>query len=131
MEASNKISILCVDDEEPNLFLFKVIFEKNYRVLTASSGVEGLEVLSTDGDNIIAVFSDMRMPIMSGLEFIKKARDKYDHIGFFILSAYNSNDEVQEAVAQKLIRRFFTKPFNTEQIEDCIEKLKNENKVSM
>ncbi len=131
VDTSKKISILCVDDEEPNLFLFKVIFEKKYEVLTASCGAEGLEILRNSGNEVVAVFSDMRMPNMSGLEFIKIAKEEYAHIGYFILSGYNSNAEIEQAVRQKLIRRFFTKPFNTEEIENCIEDLRNENKVSM
>ncbi len=127
----NKISILCVDDEEPNLFLFKVIFEKKYQVVTAISGDEGLEILESDHNKIVAVFSDMRMPNMSGLEFIKKAREEYKHIGYFILSGYSLNNEIHEAVEDKLIRRFFTKPFDTDEIENCIEELRSENKIRM
>ena len=38
-----KQTLLYVDDEMPNLLLFKYKFQKNYNVITASSGKEGLE----------------------------------------------------------------------------------------
>ncbi len=131
MTAPNTISILCVDDEEPNLFLFKLIFEKKYQVITATSGIDALEKLENSYRDIVAVFSDMKMPNMSGIEFIKKAREKYTDIGYFILSGYNSNEEIQEAVEKKIIRKFFTKPFDTSEIESCIEDFRNQKEARM
>ena len=47
MSEVRKNILLYVDDEEVNLFLFEKIFEKDFKVVTASSGLEGLEKLQT------------------------------------------------------------------------------------
>ena len=70
-EMNEKIKILYVDDEEPNLYLFKYNFSKYFEVFTANRGSEALEVLNEQHD-IKVVISDMKMPLMSGIEFIKK-----------------------------------------------------------
>jgi len=62
-------TILYVDDEPINLELFEMNFQKRFNVLKALSGAEGLKILESKAD-ISFVVSDMKMPGMSGLEFI-------------------------------------------------------------
>jgi two-component system response regulator (stage 0 sporulation protein F) len=76
------ITILYVDDEQVNLRIFEINFRKRYNVITAVSGEQGLEKLEENGD-IIVVVSDMKMPGMNGIEFIKKAREKIYPCGLF------------------------------------------------
>ena len=78
---SEKITILYVDDEELNLELFKINFNKEYNVITAESGKKGLEMLFAFPE-IKIVISDMRMPGMSGIEFISIAKREYPGILF-------------------------------------------------
>ena len=67
-------------------------------MITAKSGEAGLEALQNNANDIIVVISDMRMPGMSGLEFIKKAKAQYKHIAYYILTAYSFiNEEVDLA----------------------------------
>ena len=117
------IKILYVDDDESNLFLFKINFESKYTVYTASSGWEGLEVLKAHHDDIIVVISDMKMPRMNGVEFIKKAKELYSNLIYFVLSAFEYNKEIVEAVDAGIVDRFFTKPFDMERIEAVILEL--------
>lgn len=124
MIESEDITILYVDDEEPNLFLFQVAFEDKYEVITSISGQEGLEKLKNAHNRIIVVISDMRMPEMNGVEFIKKAREQYSHIGYFILTGFDYNDEIDQAIKENIIHKFFTKPFRQEEIESAIEEFR-------
>lgn len=117
---SPKITILYVDDEESNLFVFEKMFETKYKVLTAHSGKEGLEQLEGHSTDIIVVISDMRMPLMNGVEFIRKAKDTYTNIAYFILTGFDFNDEIEEALKSHLIHKFFTKPFEMKEIELAI-----------
>lgn len=122
---SSDISVLYVDDEEPNLLLFKAIFERKYEILTAISGEAGLGELKFAHNKIIVVVSDMNMPGMNGVEFIRKARAMYSNIGYFILTGYGWNSEIEEAIDQNIVNRFFTKPFESEEIERAIEDFKD------
>ncbi len=120
MTSNRRITILYVDDEESNLFLFKITFQQKYAVFTASSPVQGLEELDAHHDEIIVVVSDMRMPKMNGVEFIRKAREKYQNIAYFILSGFDFNEEIEEALENHEIQRFFRKPLITEELEEAI-----------
>ena len=114
-----KITILYVDDEPINIMLFKQMFEKKYTVHSAESGFDGLKMLEiTSGIEVI--ISDMRMPGMNGLEFIKKAKAKYPEILFYILTGYSITPEIQESLEIGLISRYFQKPFNLLEIDSAI-----------
>jgi CheY-like chemotaxis protein len=89
-------------------------------VLTAGSGAEGLQKLEGNKD-IIVVISDMKMPGMNGIEFITQAKANYQHIAYFILTAFDINKEIKEALDQKLINRYFNKPFNIQEIDGAIQ----------
>lgn len=125
-ETKPKITILYVDDEEANLFIFEKMFEAKYHVLTAHSGTEGLESLKGHSADIIVVISDMRMPNMNGVEFIRKAKNNYANIAYFILTGFDFNDEIEEALNSHLIHKFFTKPFEMSDIEEAITEAVNE-----
>jgi len=116
---NRKPKILYVDDEFINLQLFKINFDNKYEVFTAENGITGLEVLDNNPD-IVVVISDMKMPLMNGIEFIKKAKEKYSHIRFYILTGFQITEEIQEALNSKLILKYFSKPFNLNKIDDTL-----------
>ncbi len=115
---SEKPAILYVDDEEANLLLFRISFEGEREILLANTPEEGLEKLRKHQGRIRAVISDMHMPKMNGVQFIKKAKEMANNIPCFILSGYAFNDEIDEALQLNLIKKFFTKPFNRTEIEE-------------
>lgn len=117
---AGKVKILYVDDEPINAELFKINFEDNFSVVTASSGFEGLEVLSTNSDTSI-VISDMKMPGMSGIDFISKAREKFPEKKYFILTGYDISAEIKTALDEKMILEYFRKPFDIEHIQKSIQ----------
>jgi two-component system, response regulator, stage 0 sporulation protein F len=117
---SDKLKIMYVDDEELNLHLFKLNFNRKYEVITAESGISALNLLEEHLDTVI-VISDMKMPIMTGIEFIQKAKVKYPDIKFYILTGYDITNEIQEALDTKLILEYFRKPFDFNEIENAIK----------
>lgn len=114
-----KFTILYVDDEEINLKLFKISLGKRFNILTANSGEEAIQVLK-ENNQIAAVISDMRMPGMNGLDFIKLAKKDFPDKCYYILSAYDINEEIGEAINSNLILRYFSKPLNVKEIEKSV-----------
>ena len=114
---SEKPAILYVDDEEANLLIFRVSFEGEREVLVANSPEEGLKKLLENKERIRAVISDMHMPEMNGVQFIKKAKETSGDIPYFILSGYAFDDEIDDALKKNTIQKFFTKPFDRAEIE--------------
>lgn len=123
MDLSARITVLYVDDELPNLFLFKASFNSKYNVITAPSGFEALELLQKHEGEISVVISDMKMPIMNGVELITKAKEHYANLRYFILTGYQFNEEIEEAQNSKLIHQWFTKPINRELVEEAIDEV--------
>jgi two-component system, response regulator, stage 0 sporulation protein F len=117
---NNKIKILYVDDEVINLQLFEINLKNKYSVLTAINAIKGLEILSENKD-ISIVVSDMKMPHMNGVEFIKKAKQDYPNIIFYILTGYEITEEIQDALSIGMILKYFQKPYNPKEIELEIE----------
>ena len=126
-QLSKDITILYVDDEEVNLFLFERSFSEKYKVETALSGEEGLDLLKKHSNEAIVVISDQRMPTMSGIEFVQAAKKSNNNIIFFILTGFEYNNDIDDAIQNKYVEKFFTKPFNFEEIDRAIEKLINKS----
>jgi len=118
-------AILYVDDEETNLLLFRIAFENGREVLLANSPLEGLIKLSENKHRIVAVLSDMHMPEMNGVQFVDEARKELSEIPYFILSGYSYNEEIDMALKENKIAKFFTKPFNKSEIETFLAEEKS------
>ncbi len=115
----NLVNILYVDDEKINLELFSLVFRKKFKVITAESGFEGLQKLEENKD-ICIVISDMKMPEMNGLEFINTAKKKFSNLVYFILTGFEITEEISQALNERLINKYFKKPFNSKEIETTI-----------
>lgn len=104
-------TVLCVDDEQNILSSLKRLLRKeSYRLLTAASGPEGLEILANN--DIDMVISDQRMPGMSGTDFLKQVKALYPEIIRIILTGYTEVDSITEAINEGSIYKFFLKPWN-------------------
>jgi two-component system NtrC family response regulator len=107
-------TILVVDDE-PNylIVISELLKEENYEVLTAPSGEDGLKIVEeTDLD---LVLTDMRMPGMGGLEFLKSTKKHNKDLPVIMVTAFG---EVEKAVvAMKAgAYNYLSKPFNNEEL---------------
>ena len=116
------ITILYVDDEPINLQLFSLNFNRMYSVIVADSANAGLEKLEIHSE-VAVVVSDMKMPGMNGLEFIKIAKEKYPDITFYILTGFEITNDIADALEEKLIVRYFQKPFNVKEIDMSIKEI--------
>lgn len=78
--------ILVVDDDRNTRMLLKAVLEaENYSVLTASDGVEALQVL--DENHVDLVVLDVMMPNMDGYAFTKTLREGNDNLPILMISA--------------------------------------------
>ena len=71
---SDPASILVVDDTPENVLLLSAVLEnKGYKVVTASSGAEALQLIATEPPDLVLL--DVVMPQMSGYEVCRKIRE--------------------------------------------------------
>jgi two-component system response regulator (stage 0 sporulation protein F) len=123
MKLNKSKTILYVDDEEINQFIFLRYFETQFTILTASSGVEALKLLQDQHGQIDAVISDMRMPGMDGIEFIKKARQDFSGMPYYLLTAFSNSTEIEKALENKLVDKIFNKPYDVSVVGEELEKI--------
>ncbi len=115
-----KPTILYVDDEKINLFIFERLFEKKFNIVTAPSAKDALSILGKSDTPIDILISDMRMPVMNGIELINKAKHQHPDIMYYILTGFEFNTDIEEAFESKLIKNYFKKPINVQEIETSI-----------
>ncbi|MCW5922425.1 MAG: response regulator [Saprospiraceae bacterium] len=112
--------ILCVDDEEDNLLVFRSFFRKYYTVLTAQSGEEALELLKKQPVDLIV--SDQRMPRMTGVELFERIRDEHPDVVRIILTGYSDIQAVIDAINKGKVYHFATKPWDTDELKNILDR---------
>ncbi len=107
-EAEN--TILLVDDEE-NIIrsLVRLLRRDGYKIITATGGKAGLDVLKEN--KVGVVLSDQRMPEMSGVEFLGQVKELYPDTVRMVLSGYTDLNSITDAINHGSIYRFLTKPW--------------------
>ena len=101
--------ILFVDDESNVLSAFQRQFRKQYKVSTAESGAAALELIENEGPFAV-IISDMQMPNMNGVEFLKKAMEVAPDTVRLMLTGNADQKTAQDAVNDGCVFRFLTKP---------------------
>lgn len=119
MAMTERPRVLYVDDEVINLELLKITYLNDFEIVTASSAAEGLALLEAYPD-IHVIISDLKMPEMSGLEFIKEIKRKHKQKVCMLLTGFLESDIMLEGFNKELIFRYVMKPFNREELEETI-----------
>lgn len=113
--SANPPTLLLVDDEESILSSLKRLFRRDgYRILTAGSGAEALEVLA--GNAVDVIISDQRMPNMTGVEFLRRVKTLYPETVRISLSGYTELQSITEAINEGAIYKFLTKPWDDDHL---------------
>ncbi len=108
-EESESRTLLVVDDEESIRLMLEDILGVRYRVLTATDGVDALQVLASGEDEVDLVITDLRMPRMDGHDLATTLLSDYPHLGIFLITAHGTIDTAVEAL-QGGIHDYITKP---------------------
>lgn len=106
--------IMIVDDEPANLRLLERLFRQDYKVITAGSGEEALELLEQHDTSLL--ITDQRMPNMSGLELLKQTAALRPHMVRMILTGYTDVGTLVEALNSGLVYQYLTKPWSNEEL---------------
>ena len=109
-EYKKTLTILFIEDDQIFTKKIKTILEKFFKsVLIANDGEEALKLFKTDNINLI--ISDINMPNMNGLEFLKKLRAINNDISFIFMTARNESNIMLQAI-QLTISNYILKPIN-------------------
>ena len=114
MADSDKTKVLVVDDEMGALESFRMILEiKDYEVHTFSNGLEAIEEAKKTSFDI--AFIDLKMPVIGGLDVLKKLKEISPATEAVIVTAYASEESQANAITLGAME-YLRKPFLMEEI---------------
>lgn len=119
--AARKMRTLLLVDDEPNvLSALRRHFRQRYTIHEAESGPAALEIL--EREEIDAIITDMRMPAMNGAELLRAVSIRWPSTVRILLTGYADLKVTTDAIREGLIDHFLTKPWEPEEITDCVDR---------
>ncbi len=115
----NPTTVLMVEDVEASRGVYRHTLEgEGYRVLSAQSGVEALEILKVE--SVDAMLLDVRMPDMHGLELLDRLRVQGRNIPTVLCTAMSKAGKSFEARAYG-VSALLTKPVDLDDLRAAIK----------
>lgn len=119
MSDGNKAVVLAVDDEQNVLSaITRTLRTLDAEVVTATSGSAALKVMANK--NIDVILTDMRMPGMSGTEFLMEAKKIQPHSQRILLTGYSDMESAIEAINGGGISNYLNKPWQGEHLREVV-----------
>lgn len=116
------VKILIVDDSRTSRKILKGILEgEGYEIIgEATNGQEGYDKYVELKPDVVTL--DITMPVMDGLDALKKIKGEYPDAKVVMVTAAGQKTKMVEAV-QSGANEFVSKPFEAEQLKAVIEKI--------
>ena len=119
--------ILVVDDE---LLIRDLLYDffssRDHQIVLAEAARKALDTLKSEEVDLI--LTDLKMPDLDGMEFIRQARDLSEDTPVIIMTGFPSIDSVIEALRMK-VSDYITKPFNINRLFETIQRVLEEKTV--
>ncbi|WP_312814649.1 HDOD domain-containing protein [Sedimentibacter sp.] len=115
-------NILLVDDEIQILNSLKRLFLfKGYNLFTANNGEDALNILHKE--KITLMITDIRMPGISGYEFLAKSNEISPSTIRIVLSGYADEDTLLKIKQRNLAKLYILKPWNNAELLSCVKNM--------
>ena len=111
---ANKHPILLVDDESEILFSLRGLLRQEFELHTAASGAEALDILRLHPIHVI--MTDQRMPQMTGVELLRRAREDFPEAVRIVFTGYADIKSVVDAINHGQVFRYLTKPWDPDEM---------------
>jgi|GEM_PF-2497196 len=119
-------TILIVEDEPSLLHLLKDLLEsEDFRVITASDGIEAVKQYEEHKDEIAMVLSDVGLPKLDGFNAFLQMRRINPEVRAILASGY-LDDKVKVDLYKEGIKDFIQKPYRAEEIISKVNELMSE-----
>ncbi|MBE9006444.1 response regulator [Fortiea sp. LEGE XX443] len=113
--------ILVVDDETGILETTKISLETyNYRVMTASNGIEAIALYAQHEDEISLVLMDVMMPLMDGTTAISTLQKMNSQVKVVAVSGLTATDKLTKMSG---VRKFLSKPYTAKELLQTLHKI--------
>ncbi len=112
------LKVLIVDDNKPIHKLIALMFDDFYELNHAYNGQEAFDMIGEFIPDIL--LSDVKMPVMDGLELLQKVMISYPDLPVIIMTAHADKDLLIESINEGAFH-FIEKPFGEEHLKEAIE----------
>jgi len=120
-------TVLIIDDEENMRHMLKAMLTKaGFAAEVASNGAEGLGAMERASFDYI--LCDLRMPKMNGMDFLKKARERFPEKTYIMMSAYGTMDTAVEAMKLGAYD-YISKPFKQDEVLLTLKKVEERERL--
>ena len=121
--------ILIVDDEEnTRIGLTKLLAQEGFEVESAANGNEALDYL--DREKVNLVISDINMPEMNGLVFLRELSRKFPSTSVIMITAYGGVESYLEAMNLGAYE-YLHKPVKLDELRSIMKKIFNGGSISL
>jgi PAS domain S-box-containing protein len=118
--------VLIVDDNKNNrLILKQMLLLKNISSDEAKNGIEALQYLS-NGQNYDVIMMDYNMPIMDGLETIKKIRENFkqlDELPLMLLHSSADDEKIMKVCDELNVKQRLVKPIKIQDMYNALSRI--------
>ena len=116
------LKLLIIDDNQELLAaLYQFLSEKEYDVVSASDGLDGLKLLEVEEQRFDLVITDIVMPNISGLAIISIVKKKFPGTPVIAITGWGEHPEMLALEAQADL--VLEKPFELDELDDAIKEL--------
>jgi two-component system response regulator HupR/HoxA len=119
-ETRSRHVLLIVDDEPGILETLAMTLSDDARVLTAPSGQEALEIL--EREDVSLVLTDQRMPGISGVDLLARARSLRPDAVRILLTGYADVDVIADAINRARVYRYIHKPWEPNELRLTVKR---------
>jgi len=117
--------VLIVDDEEnARIGLKKLLSREGYQVAAVANGFEALDHL--DQDTVDLVITDINMPEMNGLVFLRELNRSYPTTSVIMVTAYGGVESYLEAMNLGAFE-YLNKPVKLDELRAVMNRIFNRN----
>lgn len=116
---TDKPTLLFVDDESRILRTMEMAFRRDYNLLTTTDGREAIELLRQH--NVDVIVSDQRMPVMTGVEVLRNARDISPGTVRILLTGYADLASIVGSINDGEIFRYIQKPWHLIELRKTLD----------
>ncbi|MEO8794820.1 MAG: response regulator [Daejeonella sp.] len=115
--------VLIVDDNQNNRLILKEMFLlKNIKSDEAKDGIEALNYLSY-GNEYDVIIMDYHMPLMDGIETIRKIRDNFDALPIVLLHSSSDDEKLIKACDELNVNHRLVKPIKIQDLYNSLSRL--------
>ena len=117
---NDKPTVLLVDDEERVLRSLSLLFRPHFQVLTTTNGYEAERLVRERRVHVIV--SDQRMPIMEGIEVLRRVRRASPHTQRLLLTGYADLQAVIDSINDGEVFRYLNKPWQMHEMLHAVRR---------